>query len=175
MPVKQATGLNLTMKRLPLPVLALLLLAACASEETERVAPVSPAEIAGAEQPRVSPDVLESLAPVVCDEGELEVVDVELGDGTAASTSSVVQIAYIGKLEDGSVFDQHPGTQSNLAEVILGFSEGIAGMRVGGTRRIVVPPHMAYGPEGGFSTATGEQFVPSCATLFFGVELLGVF
>ncbi|MCK6537891.1 MAG: FKBP-type peptidyl-prolyl cis-trans isomerase [Polyangiaceae bacterium] len=82
-----------------------------------------------------------------------------------------VRLHYVGTLEDGSVFDssRQRGTpfeaQLGQGQLIKGFEEGIAGMRVGGLRRLIIPPELGYGERG-----TGN--IPPGSILIFEVELL---
>jgi peptidylprolyl isomerase len=105
-----------------------------------------------------------------CEGGALLTEDLVVGDGEEATASSTVTVAYTGRLEDGTLFDdatvEDPAT-FDLDGTIQGFRNGIAGMRVGGQRRITIPPEMAYGEE-------GNGPVPACATIVFEVTLLDV-
>ena len=103
-----------------------------------------------------------------CEGGALEVEDVVVGDGVEATTGSTVTVAYTGMLEDGDVFDESASYTAPLSNFIEGFREGVTGMRVGGERRLTIPPEMAYGEAGIAGT------IPSCATLVFDVTLLDV-
>jgi FKBP-type peptidyl-prolyl cis-trans isomerase FkpA len=104
----------------------------------------------------------------------LRYTDLECGDGDEAIGGTTVTVHYVGTLEDGTVFDstrddgQPFSFLLGAGDVIPGWDEGIAGMRVGGVRRLVIPPDLAYG-EGGFPPA-----IPPDATLTFEVELLEV-
>lgn len=96
--------------------------------------------------------------------------DVEVGEGPIARRTSRVWIHYVGWLTDGSVFDASLGgdpyhLRLGGNEVIRGWNEGIAGMRRGGVRRLVVRPSLAYGSRG-----SGD--VPPGATLVFRLELV---
>ncbi|MEP0547093.1 MAG: FKBP-type peptidyl-prolyl cis-trans isomerase [Rhodothermales bacterium] len=95
------------------------------------------------------------------------------GDGTAGA-SSTVTVAYEGRLEDGTVFDQSERTTFSLTRVIPGFRDGIVGMRVGETKTFSVAPEEAYGEAGVTNPNTGEVIIPPNATLIFEVTLLGV-
>lgn len=102
----------------------------------------------------------------------LYVQDVEAGDGPVARRDSRVWVHYVGWLPDGTVFDGSMGGEPfhfrlGGSEVIRGWNEGIPGMRRGGTRRLVVPPSLAYG-------ARGRGDVPAGATLVFLLELVDV-
>ncbi len=97
------------------------------------------------------------------------------GTGTAAAAGDQVTVDYTGWLEDGTKFDSSldRGTPFvfTLGEgkVIEGWDKGLLGMKVGETRRITIPPQLAYGEQG---TPGGP--IPPNATLIFEVELLDV-
>jgi FKBP-type peptidyl-prolyl cis-trans isomerase FkpA len=103
-------------------------------------------------------------------------VDVRVGTGAEANTNRVVSVNYAGYLysatdpeNKGSRFDS--GTLTNLTVgvgVIPGFSQGLIGMRVGGMRRVIIPPSLAYGAQG------RAPSIPGNATLVFDLELLSV-
>ena len=102
--------------------------------------------------------------------GGLMYQDLVVGDGNEAGRGSFVQVHYVGTLEDGSVFDR--SKESGFAfkmgdgRVIRGWELGIAGMKVGGKRRLKVPPKMGYGSAG----VKGR--IPKKATLLFDIELI---
>jgi peptidylprolyl isomerase len=103
---------------------------------------------------------------------ELVIIDIEEGTGAAASTGSTVDVHYLGvDFESGEEFDSSwsRGQSINfpLASLIKGWQEGIPGMKVGGRRQIIAPPHLAYGPAGGGHRLSGR-------TLIFVIDLLGV-
>lgn len=98
--------------------------------------------------------------------------DVVVGTGAAAGVSDRVYVYYSGWLPDGTLFDSNVDDEPlvfRLAEgiVIRGWDEGIIGMQVGGKRRLVIPPHLAYGRR-------GNGPIPPLATLIFDVELVNV-
>jgi hypothetical protein len=102
----------------------------------------------------------------------LYVQDVVVGSGPVARRTSRVWVRYVGRLADGTVFDGNLGGQPYAArlggsEVIRGWNEGITGMRRGGIRRLVVPPHLGYGSR-------GRGDVPPRATMIFDLELVDV-
>lgn len=110
--------------------------------------------------------------PVTCADGDLAVVDVEVGTGQPAQLGRRVTVAYTGRLADGTVFDSNANATFTLdGGVIRGFRDGIGGvddiapMKIGGQRTITIPPNQAYGPG-------GRPGIPSCATLEFDIELL---
>jgi FKBP-type peptidyl-prolyl cis-trans isomerase len=98
--------------------------------------------------------------------------DLVVGSGTEATPTSTVTVQYVGALyDDGTVFDSSwkrgaPATFP-LLQVVKGFQGGIAGMKVGGRREIVIPPALGYG-----SQANGP--IPANSTLVFVVDLLKV-
>lgn len=85
-----------------------------------------------------------------------------------ATPTSTVTVDYEGTLADGTVFDSGTGVTFALDEVIPGFQTGIAGMRVGETKTLVIPPEQAYGAAG------APPDVPPNATLTFVVTLQAV-
>ena len=98
--------------------------------------------------------------------------DLEVGSGDEAVAGRTVSVLYEGWLPNGTLFDS--GRKEAVVfplgagRVIRGWEEGIAGMRVGGTRKLVIPPHLAYG-EGGV-----PPVIPENATLVFDIELLDI-
>lgn len=104
----------------------------------------------------------------------LEVWDAKVGTGTEVAPGAEVKVHYTGWLtdEDGTVFDSSvkrgEPIEFPLTGVIKGWQEGIPGMKVGGVRRLRIPPELAYGDRG-----AGRLIGPG-ATLVFEVELLGV-
>ncbi|KAL3478127.1 hypothetical protein BJX99DRAFT_256892 [Aspergillus californicus] len=98
--------------------------------------------------------------------------DKKLGKGAAAASGKTISMRYIGKLENGKVFDSNkkgkPFTfKLGKGEVIKGWDIGVAGMAPGGERRITIPPHLAYGKK-------GVPGIPANATLIFDVKLLEI-
>jgi len=105
----------------------------------------------------------------------LEIDDLEVGDGTEAVAGSDVDVHYVGvSWSTGREFDaswNRGGTFSfklGAGRVIAGWDKGVAGMRVGGRRRLTVPPDLGYGSRG-----AGSDIGPN-ETLVFVVDLLGV-
>jgi len=102
--------------------------------------------------------------------------DLTVGTGTTALNNSTVSVYYTGYRTDGSVFDPGVASPSNpygpialaTANLIPGFIEGIVGMKVGGTRQLIIPPSLGYG-EGGF-----PGVIASNAVLVFTVQLASV-
>jgi FKBP-type peptidyl-prolyl cis-trans isomerase FkpA len=101
--------------------------------------------------------------------------DLVVGAGTRADAGDDVVVHYVGWLADGlQQFDSSRARRDPLdfalgaGDVIKGFDQGVAGMRVGGRRRLVIPPVLAYGSHG------CGGVIPPQATLVFEVELLEV-
>ena len=104
----------------------------------------------------------------------LKYTDIKPGEGDAPARGDVVQVHYTGWLEDGTKFDSSRDRNEPFefslgrGQVIPGWDEGTASMKVGGVRRLVVPANLAYGEEG------AGGVIPPGATLTFEVELLSL-
>jgi hypothetical protein len=103
----------------------------------------------------------------------LRILDQEVGQGAEAVAGKTVSVNYRGTLANGKEFDSSYGRGPfrfplGGGRVIKGWDEGVAGMRVGGKRRLVIPPDLAYGERG------AGGVIPPNATLTFEVELLDV-
>jgi peptidylprolyl isomerase len=101
---------------------------------------------------------------------ELTINDLEVGDGAEATPGSVVHVHYVGvAFSSGEQFDASWDRGEPLSfplgrgHVIPGWDQGVAGMRVGGRRQLVIPPHLAYGDRGaGGVIAPGETLIFVC-------------
>jgi FKBP-type peptidyl-prolyl cis-trans isomerase len=104
----------------------------------------------------------------------LEYWDIKVGVGAAAQSGQHVKVDYTGWLTNGKKFDSSVGTghpfefMLGASQVIKGWDEGIAGMKVGGKRQLHIPPDLAYGAAG------SPPLIPADATLVFDVKLLEV-
>jgi peptidylprolyl isomerase len=96
-------------------------------------------------------------------------VDIEPGRGAEATSRQQVVVSYTGWLVDGTKIDSSKGIEFRLGtgKVIRGWDDGIPGMRVGGVRRLVIPPELGYGFKD-----VGE--IPRGSVLVFRIELLSV-
>ena len=102
----------------------------------------------------------------------LTIIDLVLGEGDEAESGQTVTVNYTGMLENGEQFDTSYGRAPfpfplGGGRVIKGWDEGVAGMKVGGKRKLVIPPELGYG-----SRNMGP--IPANSTLIFEVELLKV-
>ena len=104
----------------------------------------------------------------------LEYWDIKVGTGAVAQSGKHVKVDYTGWLTNGKKFDSSVGTGKpfdfmlGASQVIKGWDEGVAGMKVGGKRQLRIPPDLAYG-KAGYSTV-----IPPNATLIFDVRLVDV-
>lgn len=105
----------------------------------------------------------------------LSYTDSKVGKGAMPRKGQTVQVHYVGTLTDGKKFDssRDRGQPFSFAlgegQVIPGWDEGVATMRVGGRRKLVIPPKLGYGEAG-----AGGGTIPPNATLVFDIELLGI-
>lgn len=106
---------------------------------------------------------------------DLVITDLTVGDGTEATSGSTVSVHYVGvALSTGEEFDAsyNRGTplqfRLGVGQVISGWDTGVQGMKVGGRRQLVIPPHLGYGDRGAGGAIKGGE------TLIFVVDLLEV-
>jgi FKBP-type peptidyl-prolyl cis-trans isomerase len=104
----------------------------------------------------------------------LQYWDIKVGTGPAATAGQTVKVHYTGWLINGKKFDSSVDRGEPFTfplgggQVIKGWDEGVAGMKVGGKRQLRIPPQLGYGDRG------AGGVIPANATLIFDVELLGV-
>ncbi len=103
----------------------------------------------------------------------LQYVDLKTGTGQAVTSTDTVTVNYTGWLTDGTKFDSSLNAgrtpfQTALSGVIPGWTKGLVGMKVGGVRRLIIPPALAYGATGSPPT------IPANATLVFDVQLISI-
>ncbi|MBL6935743.1 MAG: FKBP-type peptidyl-prolyl cis-trans isomerase [Alphaproteobacteria bacterium] len=104
---------------------------------------------------------------------ELQIEDIRIGTGIAAADNDLLAVDYKGHLEDGTQFDSsykrgEPWEFTlGQGQVIRGWDKGLRGMKVGGKRRLVIPPEMGYGGE-------DKGLIPPNSTLIFEIELVEI-
>ena len=107
-------------------------------------------------------------------EAELVIEDLRPGTGDEAKAGHKVSVHYVGTLTDGKKFDssRDRGKPFEFAlgagQVIKGWDQGVAGMKIGGPRKLTIPPHLGYGARG------AGGVIPPNATLVFEVELIAL-
>jgi len=136
------------------------------------VTPTQAVEATSTPAPKVSVSPKPSTS-MVQDATELKIEDIKVGTGPEVKSGDTVSMHYKGTLTDGTKFDSSYDrgtpfqTQIGVGRVIKGWDEGVPGMKVGGKRRLIIPPDMGYG-------AQGAGPIPPNATLIFEVELLTI-
>jgi peptidylprolyl isomerase len=157
-------------QRIVIIVVAVLVVAVAAFFAVRAFAPKpasTPAASAG------SPGAASS-APMTKTASGLQYQDMTAGSGPAAKSGDKVSVHYTGWLENGTKFDSSVdrGQPFNFTlgagQVIPGWDEGVAGMQVGGKRKLIIPAALGYGSQG------AGGVIPPNATLIFDVELLGI-
>lgn len=167
-----------------LMLLAVALAAGCAAEPqtaTEEPAQTTPevtepaAEPETSEEPATTSDApAEFPEELAKDVTKLKTEDLKVGDGEEAKEGSLATVHYTGWLTDGTKFDSSLDSgqpfQFKIGEgkVIPGWETGVAGMKEGGTRVLVIPPDQGYGAQG------AGGVIPPNATLVFEVRLVSV-
>ncbi len=178
------------MRHLP-TALALLTLLACDRPSAEKPSTAQPASDA-APAPAPTPAAASASAPAAAPEATfapalqidpaalkstasgLRLQDVKVGTGKEATAGHDVTVHYTGWLTNGTKFDSSRDRAEPFSfglgagQVIKGWDEGVAGMKVGGRRKLVIPADLGYGATG------APPAIPPGATLVFDVELLGV-
>jgi peptidylprolyl isomerase len=108
------------------------------------------------------------------EEGGLEIIDIEVGTGDSPEPGQTVVVHYTGWLADGTKFDSSLDRGQpfefvlGAGRVIAGWDEGLASMKVGGQRRLIIPPELGYGEQG------YPPVIPPNAQLIFDIELLEI-
>lgn len=104
----------------------------------------------------------------------LEIEDQIVGDGEEAIAGQTVEVHYTGWLTDGTKFDSSHDRNQTFSfklgggQVIAGWDQGVAGMKIGGSRKLTIPSDLGYGARG------AGGVIPPNATLVFKVELIGL-
>ena len=113
------------------------------------------------------------------DMNQLIIKDTVVGTGAVATAGKTVTVNYTGMLTNGKVFDTSASHGQPFSfvlgagQVIAGWDQGVAGMKVGGKRHLSIPATMGYGPQA-MTDGQGNVIIPANSTLEFDVELVGV-
>jgi FKBP-type peptidyl-prolyl cis-trans isomerase len=111
--------------------------------------------------------------PMITSKSGLQYFDIKVGTGKSPSGFDVVAVNYAGFLQNGKTFDEsykqqdHKAAVMNIAGTVPGFKEGLVGMKIGGRRKLIIPPQLGYGNR-------GMGNIPPNSTLIFVVDLLDI-
>lgn len=125
--------------------------------------------------PTPTPAAINTENTMITMDNGLKIQDLKVGTSPEAKAGDYISVNYIGALENGTVFDasaNHGGPatfQIGVGQLIKGWDMGIPGMKVGGKRKLIVPPTLGYGSQN-----IGNGAIPPNSTLVFEVELLTV-
>lgn len=113
---------------------------------------------------------LDGFTPTTAPVTELKITDIKVGDGAEAKAGSTVSVMYVGAIAStGTIFQSSTQPVSlSLDQVIQGWKDGIPGMKVGGTRQLVIPAAQAYGAQ------SPDESIPANSDLVFNVTLVSV-
>lgn len=130
--------------------------------------------IASNDQTIIAQNMTNSEEKVITTDSGLQYEDLEVGGGASPSKGQTVTVHYTGTLTNGKKFDSSRDRgqpfqfKIGVGQVIKGWDEGVMSMKVGGRRKLIIPPDLGYGARG------AGGVIPPNATLVFDVELLGV-
>ena len=162
------------MRRISFALAAMLLLACDTADKPEDTAARDAAVTGAPETLTYAPELNVDLSAMTKQPSGLYIQEVAPGNGAEATSGKQVAVHYTGTLVDGRKFDSSHDRGEPIqfplgtGRVIKGWDEGIAGMKVGGKRKLVIPPELGYGSRG-----AGADIPPN-ATLVFDVELMDV-
>ncbi len=144
-----------------------------ANQNTPGQSDATSAPIVSPTPPPASPPAVKGAPKKLC--SGLEYIDIKQGTGPVAKNGSTVNVYYTGWVQGGQKFDssydegKQPLSVSPLgqASVITGWNQGLIGMKVGGTRRLIIPPSLGYGDQ-------GRGPIPPNATLIFDITVVSI-
>ena len=151
-----------------------LLLSGCGERSCPAPSPAPVKPEPKKEVPMSAPNPAPAQPSEVVTPSGLKYIDLVEGAGPSPRQGQVVRVHYTGWLENGKKFDSSVDRDEpymfplGVGEVIPGWDEGVATMKVGGKRKLIIPGRLAYGPEG------RGNVIPPNATLIFEVQLLGL-
>lgn len=164
----------------PFALIAFGLVAGCDTPTPKPEEAAKPAEAEKPTENTASPEADQRDAKATKDpdmlpvDPRLKIEDVKVGTGQTAKPGRLAYVKYKGTLVNGTVFDSNTAAdkdpfafQVGAGQVIRGWDQGVQGMKVGGIRKLEIPPDLAYGKE-------GQGPIPANATLRFEIELLEV-
>jgi FKBP-type peptidyl-prolyl cis-trans isomerase len=137
-----------------------LMIAACGDTSSTTSVPAVPIE-----STTFAPTLGVNLAASTKTASGLYYRDIRVGTGTTIAAGQLLNVKYSGALANGTVFDAGTYSFTIPGNVIAGWNEGLLGMKVGGSRQLVIPPSLGYG-------AQGNGPIPPNAVLVFTVEPL---
>ena len=162
------------MRRTFVPLAALFLLACDTGVKPEDSAARDAAVTGAPESLTDAPELNVDLSAMTKQPSGLYTQDLTPGSGAEATSGKQVSVHYTGTLADGRKFDSSRDRGEpidftlGVGQVIKGWDEGVSGMKVGGRRKLVIPPELGYGARG------AGGVIPPNATLVFDVDLMGV-
>jgi FKBP-type peptidyl-prolyl cis-trans isomerase len=154
-------------------LVAMAVVSGCSSAPTQSAQPAAPAQSSTTASSAAQPTTSSAAATSTATGGKLQIKDLKVGKGATAKTGDSVTVNYTGWLMDGTKFDSSIGKAPfpfvlGAGQVIPGWDQGVVGMKVGGTRELIIPPSLGYGSQG------AGGVIPPDATLKFDVELLSI-
>lgn len=183
----------MTLRTFPMVAVAVVAMAACSKAPAPEAKPVeapkaaaeapkpaavaatpTPAAAPAEAQPAAAPAGKETAVDKITTPSGLQYQEIQVGTGAQPAAGQVVVVHYTGWLTDGKKFDSSVDRGQPFkfvlgkGMVIKGWDEGLSTMKVGGKRKLTIPPELGYGPRG------AGGVIPPNATLVFDVELLGV-